>query len=109
LPFSNLNIDGSITEESIVYELIIISSIFNVFDTEIGMSIYDIVFESNFPIFQLFYQTRYSGGVWTAPIEFPSIISPQQYSVGIMGISDVRIFSNYNGETIYSNILTPTT
>jgi hypothetical protein len=109
LPFSNLNVNGSITEESITYELTIISSIFNVFDPEIGMSIYDIVFEANFPIFQLFYQTRYSGGVWSAPSEFPSIISPQQYSVGIAGISDVRIFSNYNGETIYSNILTPTT
>ena len=109
LPFSNLNVDGSITEESIVNELKIISSIFNSFNATTSLSTYDIVFEANFPVFQLFYQTRYSGGVWSAPTEFPSTISPQQYSVGIAGISDVRIFSNYNGETIYSNILTPTT
>lgn len=109
LPFANLNVNGSITEEDIVDELTIISSIFNSYNATTGLSIYDIVFEANFPVFQLFYQTRHSGGVWSAPTEFPSTISPQQYSVGIGGISDVRIFSNYNGETIYSNILTPTT
>ena len=109
LPFANLNVNGSIEVETEDYELKIISSDFNSYNPTTGLFDYNIVFEANFPIFQLFYQTRYPEGVWTAPFEFASIISPQEYSSGILGGTlDVRIFSNYNGETIYSNILTHT-
>ena len=68
-----------------------------------------LAFDYNFPLFQVFYQTRVnSGSVWSSPQEFSGTISPQDYLVFVFENHQIRLFSYYNGEIIYSNILTHT-
>lgn len=114
LPFANLNVDGSITAEDVVLEITADSTTYLSYDPGVpGVSNpnyqFRLAFTSGFPIFQLFYQYRFtSGSVWSAPQEFVGITSPQDYKVNFAENHQVRIFAYYNGEIIYSNILTHT-
>jgi len=114
LPFSNLNIEGSFTEEPISLNITIDSVTFLYFNP--GNSIYQwpeygfrIQFTAGFPIFQMFYQMRNSDtDVWGAPQEFSGITSPQDYARGFIENHQIRLFAYYNGTIIYSNIYTHT-
>lgn len=114
LPFANLNVDGSITEETVTLELTADTLTLLGYDPGVpGISNpnyqFRLAFTSGFPIFQLFYQIRLdSGSAWSAPQEFSGITSPQDYQVFFVENHQIRIFAYYNGEIIYSNILTHT-
>jgi hypothetical protein len=114
LPFSNLNVNGSITEETVTLELTADSVTFlrsyaGVPGITFPTHDFRLTFTSGFPIFQLFYQMRNSSGdVWSAPIEFSGITSPQEYTRSFVENHQIRIFAYYNGSIIYSNILTHT-
>jgi hypothetical protein len=114
LPFANLNVDGSITEETVTLELVANSTSFLFYDAGVpGVTFptygFRLAFTSGFPIFQLFYQMRDSSGdVWSAPLQFAGITSPQDYTRSFIENHQIRIFAYYNGQIIYSNILTHT-
>lgn len=114
LPFANLNVNGSITEESIILELEAVSTTFLVYDEAVPFVsppgyIFSLAFTAGFPLFQLFYQFRFTPeSVWNAPVEFEGTTSTQDYRVFSRENHQVRIFAYYNGEIIYSNILTHT-
>ena len=114
LPFSNLNINGNITEGSISLNMTINSVTLLNFDPGVPGVVFPsylfaLAFTAGFPIFQLFYQIRANSSVaWSAPQEFSGITSSQEFSVYFTENHQVRIFAYYNGQTIYSNTFTHT-
>lgn len=109
LPFSNLNVDGSIESGDLDLTLEINSVTFESYNPTLpATNTYSVAFTETFPIFQLFYQLRDSiTSTWSAPIEFSGTISPQNYNdLNTLSFSHIRIFAYYNGEIIYSNIIT---
>lgn len=114
LPFSNLNINGNLTEETITLNLVAKSITFLFFkpgNPPITIPSYGfrLEFESGFPIFQLFCQMRNSSAdAWSAPLELDGVTSPQDYTRSYIRNHQIRIFAYYNGNIIFSNILTHT-
>lgn len=68
---------------------------------------FETTFTTNFPMLQLFSQIRFGDGyAWEAPVELAGLTSPQNRVVSLGGSNfQIRFFSSYNGETVYSNIL----
>lgn len=96
LPFSNLNL--SIDDDNLELNLLSILSLpdFN----------FRVEFSSNFPLFQVFSQIRINElSVWSNPFPFATNVSPQERIVSVGGGFQIRLFSSYNGNIIYSNIL----
>ena len=103
LPFSNLNVNGSITGEE---DGIITISGLTFIETEDLMHTFRLNFTASFPIFQLFFQIRFNTvGVWTSPEELSGLTSPQEYQTFNFKNHDIRVFAYYNNEIVYSNIL----
>ena len=97
LPFSNLNL--SIDDDNLELNLLSILSLPD--------SNFRVEFDSNFPLFQVFSQVRINDlSVWSNPIPFATNVSPQERIVSTGGGFQIRLFSSYNGNIIYSNILT---
>ena len=100
LPFSNLNVNGSITIEDAVLTLLSVTK-------TTGIN-YECAFESNFSLFQVFSRVRIdSSSTWFAPGLFPTVVSPQTRLVPL-GSFDIQLIAYYNSEAVYSNILTYT-
>jgi hypothetical protein len=117
LPFSNLNVDGYATEDPeapIVLELVATDleflGSFGGIDPIPRTHEFSISFTTTFSIFQLFYQTRLNSSfAWSFPSLFEGVTSPQEYQIEKADeFHDVRIFAYYNGQIIYSNVLTYT-
>lgn len=109
LPFSNINVNGSLETEEPTPEFFIENVTFVAFNPTLPATItYLVSFSSNFPIFQLFYQVRQNESfTWSSPSNFSGIVSPQIYIVPyILSSSQIRLFTYNNGEIIYSNIFT---
>ena len=108
LPFANLNVNGSIETESPTPEIFIENVTFVSFNPTLPPTVtYLVSFSSNFPIFQLFYQVRENESfAWSDPLNFSGIVSPQIYILPPLISSQIRLFTYYNGEIIYSNIYT---
>ena len=77
---------------------------------DLGSSNFEVSFSGNFPLFQVFSQVRINDSFsWSNPVLFSTSVSPQQRVVSVGGGSfQMRIYSIYNGQIIYSNILTHT-
>jgi hypothetical protein len=104
LPFLNLNINGSITGNETG---IITLNTTTFIETEDLTHTFRLTFSVSFSIFQLFYQLRLNNSqVWTQPEELTGLNSPQDYQVFNYKNHDVRVFAYYNGQIVYSNILT---
>lgn len=109
LPFSNINLNGSVPDEEITLELILISTSLISETTDPIKFVFEISFTSGFPIFQLYCQTRNStSSRWSTPEIIEGTTSPQFYGVSSDENHQVRIYAYYNGQIIYSNILTHT-
>jgi len=101
LPFSNLNVNGSITIEDAVLTLLSVTK-------TTGRINYECAFESNFSLFQVFSRVRIaSSSTWFAPALFPTVVSPQTRIVPL-GSFDIQLIAYFNSEAVYSNILTYT-
>lgn len=100
LPFSNLNVNGIISIEDAELTLISIENL--------SAGNYEVAFESNFSLFQVFSRVRVdSSSAWAAPGLFPTVVSPQTRIVPL-GSFDIQLIAYFNSQAIYSNILTYT-
>ena len=75
--------------------------------TDLGSSNFEVSFSSNFNLPEVFSQVRLNDShPWSNPLLFSSSVSPQQIAVSFgSGPFEMRLYSPYNAQTIYSNIL----
>lgn len=99
LPFTNILAQDSITPEIIITD-VTTSDYWN----------YLIEFTTNFPMLQLFSQIRFNENYnWKKPYTHAGLTSPQSRIVNLGGGNfQIRIFAYYNGQIVYSNIVTLT-
>lgn len=100
LPFTNLDLATDVSD----LELELISI------TNTEGSNFDVEFNANFPLFQVFSRVRVNDTFsWSAPVLFPTSISPQSRVVSLGGGSfEMVLHAVYNSTLVYSNIVTYT-
>jgi hypothetical protein len=97
LPFSNLNLADDVS--ALALNLISINSL--------GSSNYEVEFDANFPLFQVFSRVRTDETTaWSAPLLFPTSVSPQERIVSLGTSFQIVLHAVYNSTIVYSNILT---
>lgn len=109
LPFNNENLTGSLSGNNVTLDLNLISVTLSHVDNSGSnpKTYFDIIFTSGFPLFQIFIQVRpNSSWNWGYNSPLANVISPQQYFIVGNENHDVRLYAYYQGQIIYSNILT---
>ena len=99
LPFTNLDLATDVSD----LELELISI------TNLGSSNFEVAFNANFPLFQVFSRVRVNDTFsWSSPTLFATPVSPQNRVVSIAGSFEIVLHAVYNSTIVYSNIVTYT-